>query len=152
MDRGAWQATEEPKFSGHISVNSCWPETNWMPDFLQEKKKCVCGIRKKCNLKPTAVMNHVQLLSRQRKENIFKEGRRELAGEPLKNKESMAFHFPIPCQKRRGIFLLPIRLCYVSGRMCYFLWPPNSIKLTFYLLLCAFYWRHYVHNGSLMLE
>ena len=81
----------------------------------------VYGIRKNCNLEPAATMNHVQLLSRQMKENIFKEGRRELGGGPLINKEPMAFNFLSRCQKRRGIFLLPVRLCYVSGHMCYFL-------------------------------
>ena len=81
--------------------------------FSRKKKKCVYGIRKKCNLKPTAVMNHLQLLSRQRKENIFKEGRKELEGGPLKNRvHGFSFPDPLPEKKRHLSSSYQALLCF----------------------------------------
>ena len=42
---------------------------------------------------------------------LFYKGERE-AGMATVNKESMAFHWISLCQEGRGIFLLPVGLCY----------------------------------------
>lgn len=49
-------------------------------------------------------------------------------------KEPVAFHWPGPCQERRGVFLLPVGLCYITGHESVSFWSPNSILLRFLLI------------------
>ena len=60
------------------------------------------------------MVSHVQVLTWQGKENASTEGR------ILVNNKSMAFHWQSCCQQRRGIFLLPVVLCYH-----YRTWAPS---------------------------
>ena len=46
------------------------------------------------------------------KVNSYTEGKE--VGRVAVSRESMAFHWLSPCQERRGVFLLPVGLCYGS--------------------------------------
>ena len=62
-------------------------------------------------------------------ESTFITGKWKLRG--LFNKESMAFHWLNPHQKRKGIFLLPVECCYCCNLIYQsyeaFYWDPHGI-------------------------
>lgn len=81
----------------------------------------------------TTMAKHVQFFPRQGKGNAFREGKWELRGGELVNKEPVAFHWVSPCQQG-GVFLLPVLFCYVIGHKNSPFWFPSSIQLC----ICSF--------------
>ena len=77
----------------------------------------------------TIILSHMQVPSRQGKENAFNKEGKEI-GRALVNKESMAFYWRSPSQERRGVFFLlgsAIFTAHVSSPS----WYPDSILLGF---------------------
>ena len=80
-----------------------WPKTNRLPDIFPAKMG-LFGISRELQFGVGIHGEH----ARQGKENTFIE--RNVGRTVVK--ESMAFQWLCPCQERRGVFLLPVGLCY----------------------------------------
>ena len=78
--------------------------------FLQEIW-IYSGSAENCNSASATMVSHMQVHTRQGKEKALIR-RKKKVRRAIVNKESMAFHCLTPCQKKKGVFLLPVELGY----------------------------------------
>ena len=92
----------------------CWPEINRLPDIFSSKD----GSLRTSREFQFEVWNHGQSpssLCTAREGECFYRGEKE-GGKVMGNKDSIAFHWLSPWQEGRGVFLLPLGLCYQGMR------------------------------------
>ena len=112
----------------------CWPETNRLP-----AKIGLFGISRELQLRVCSHGEPRESPRKAREEHFYREEKE--VGRAIVNKESMTFHWLRACQERRGIFLLPVGLCYGHMR------APSSGLLTLFnwgfCLLIFILWKNW---------
>ena len=87
------------------------------------------GSEENCNLGSVTTMSHVQVSTRQGKENVFIERKRKLEG--LQQTKSLAFHWLRACQERSP--------CWAALSLQGVRAPPSGLPTLLKIEVCVYY-------------